>query len=71
MANKIKETIPEGSKISDGQNTGGIGSDALAEQFNINNKVDATDLIVFYTPPDPDPSVKVPTVAEYEKKLGK
>ena len=71
MANKIKETIPGGSKISDGQNTGGIGSDALAEQFNINNKVDATDLIVFYTPPDPDPSVKVPTVAEYEKKLGK
>ena len=71
MANKIKETIPEGSTISDGQNTGGIGSDALAEQFNINNKVDATDLIVFYTPPDPDPNVKVPTIAEYEEKLGK
>ncbi len=71
MANKIKETIPKGSKISDGQNTGGIGSDALAEQFNINNKVDATDLIVFYTPPKPDPNVKIPTIAEYEKQVGK
>ena len=67
MANEIKTTVPEGSKISDASNTGGLENSELAEQFNILPKNDPTDLIVFFSPPDPDPSVKVPTVEEYEK----
>ena len=71
MANEIKTIVPEGSKISDASNTGGLENSELAEQFNILPKNDPTDLIVFFSPPDPDPSVKVPTVEEYEKKVGK
>ena len=71
MANEIKKTVPEGAKISDARNTGGIGGEQLAELYNINDKIDATDLIVFYQPPNPDPSVKVPSAKELEKKLGK
>ena len=71
MANEIKTTIPKGSKISDASNTGGLENTELAEQFNIVPKDDPTDLIVFYTPPNPDPSVKVPTVQEYEKEYKK
>ena len=71
MANEIKTTVPEGSKISDASNTGGLENSELAEQFNILPKNDPTDLIVFFSPPDSDPSVKVPTVEEYEKKVGK
>ena len=71
MANEIKKTIPEGAKINDAKNTGGIGADQLGELYNINNKIDATDLIVFYQPPNPDPSVEVPSIKELEKKLNK
>tara|TARA_Y100000310_G_C20632882_1_gene789583 strand:- start:51 stop:1781 length:1731 start_codon:yes stop_codon:yes gene_type:complete len=71
MSNEIKTTIPKGSKISDASNTGGLENAELAEQFNIVPKDDPTDLIVFYTPPNPDPSVKVPTVQEYEKEYEK
>ena len=71
MANEIKKTVPEGAKINDAKNTGGIGADQLGELYNINNKIDATDLIVFYQPPNPDPSVEVPSIKELEKKLNK
>ena len=71
MANEIKKTVPEGAKINDARNTGGIGADQLGELYNINNKIDATDLIVFYQPPNPDPSVEVPSIKELEKKLNK
>ena len=71
MANEIRKTIPEGAKISDARNTGGIGPEQLGELYNINNKIDATDLIVFYQPPNPDPSVEVPSIKELEKKLNK
>ena len=71
MANEIKTIVPDGSKISDASNTGGLEPSELAEQFNILPKNDPTDLIVFFTPPDPNPSVKVPTIEEYEEKVGK
>ena len=71
MANEIRKTIPEGAKISDARNTGGIGPEQLGELYNINNKIDATDLIVFYEPPSPDPDVEVPSIKELEKKLNK
>ena len=71
MAKKIETTIPEGSKITDARNTGGIGPEQLGELYNINDKIDPTDLIVFFTPPKPDPSVEVPSIKELEKKLDK
>jgi len=71
MANEIKKTVPEGSTISDARNTGGIGPEQLGELYNINDKIDPTDLIVFYTPPKPDSSVEVPSIKELEKKLDK
>ena len=71
MAKKIETTIPEGSKITDARNTGGIGPEQLGELYNINDKIDPTDLIVFFTPPKPDPNVEVPSIKELEKKLDK
>ena len=71
MADKIRTTIPKDSKITDARNTGGIGPEQLGELYNINDKIDPTDLIVFFTPPKPDPSVEVPSIKELEKKLDK
>jgi hypothetical protein len=71
MVAEINKTFSEGTSVTDAKNTGGIGGEQLAELYNINEKVDPTDLIVFFSPPKPDPSVEVPSAKELEKKLGK